>query len=84
MMSVGCQLHEHVRHLANDLDIEEWGEVFDPPIPGVPDGWIPSGTPITFLGYPFLPTLTILADGSSLFFSPSMHQKRGETGRRNR
>jgi hypothetical protein len=28
--------------------------------------------------------LTILADGTSLFFSPSIHQKRGETGRRNR
>ncbi len=51
MMSVDRRLDEHVRHLANDLDIEEWGELFDPPIPGAPDGWIPPGAPITFLGY---------------------------------
>ena len=25
--------------------------MFDPPIPGAPDGWIPPGAPITFLGY---------------------------------
>jgi hypothetical protein len=51
MISVDRQLDEHIRHLANDLDIKEWGELFDPPIPGAPDGWIPPGAPITFLGY---------------------------------
>ncbi len=38
MMYVNCQLDEHVRHLANNLNIKEWGELFDPPIPGAPDG----------------------------------------------
>ncbi len=50
MMSVNRRLDEHICHLANDLNIEEWGELFDPPIPGAPDGWIPPGAPITFLG----------------------------------
>jgi hypothetical protein len=51
MMSVNCQLDEHVRNLANNLDIEEWGEVFAMPIPGAPDRWISPGAPITFLCY---------------------------------
>jgi hypothetical protein len=51
MMSVDHELDEHVCHFANDLDIKEWGEVFDLPIPGVPDGWISPGAPITFLSY---------------------------------
>jgi hypothetical protein len=51
MMSVDRRLDEHVRLLANDLDIDEWGEVSAPPIPGAPGGWIPPGAPINFLGY---------------------------------
>ena len=35
----------------HDLDVEEWGEVSDPSIPGAPEGWIPSGAPIGFIGY---------------------------------
>jgi hypothetical protein len=51
MISVDRQLDKHVCHLASNLDIKEWGEVFAQPIPGAPDGWIPPGAPITFLGY---------------------------------
>jgi hypothetical protein len=51
MMSVNCWLDEHIRLLANDLDIDEWGEVSAPPIPSAPDGWIPPGATIHFLGY---------------------------------
>jgi hypothetical protein len=51
MMSVNHRLHEHVRLLANDLNIDKWGEVSAPPIPGAPDGWIPPGAPINSLGY---------------------------------
>ena len=35
----------------NDLDLDEWGEVSDPSIPGAPEGWIPPGAPIGFIGY---------------------------------
>ncbi len=51
MMSVDRRLDEHVRLLANDLDINKWGEVSVPSIPGAPDGWIPPGAPINFFGY---------------------------------
>ncbi len=51
MVSVDRRLNEHVCLLAKDLDINEWGEVSALPIPGAPDGWIPPGTPINFLGY---------------------------------
>jgi hypothetical protein len=51
MMSVDRRLDENFCLLANNLDINEWGEVSAPPIPGAPDGWIPPGAPINFLGY---------------------------------
>jgi hypothetical protein len=35
----------------NDLDLDEWGEVSDPSIPGAPEGWIPPGAPIGFISY---------------------------------
>jgi hypothetical protein len=35
----------------NDLDLVEGGEVLDPSIPGAPEGWIPPGVPIGFIGY---------------------------------
>ena len=35
----------------NDIDVDEWGEISSPLIPGAPDGWIPPGPPTTFLGY---------------------------------
>jgi hypothetical protein len=35
----------------NDIDLDEWGEISVPLIPGAPDRWIPPGSPITFLGY---------------------------------
>ncbi len=35
----------------NDIDVNEWGEISSPLIPGAPDGWIPPGPPTSFLGY---------------------------------
>jgi len=35
----------------NDLDLDVWGEVSDPSIPGAPEGWIPPSAPIGFIGY---------------------------------
>ncbi len=37
--------------LDNNIALDEWGEISAPSIPGAPDGWIPPGPPITFLGY---------------------------------
>jgi hypothetical protein len=37
--------------LDNDINLDEWGEISAPLIPGAPDGWIPPGPPITLLGY---------------------------------
>ena len=34
----------------NDLDLDVWGEVSDPSIPGAPEGWIPPCAPIGFVG----------------------------------
>ena len=45
------RLDEHFRSIDNEIDIDEWGEQFTPPIPSAPDGWIPPGVPINFLGY---------------------------------
>jgi hypothetical protein len=91
MMSVDRRLDEHVFHLANDLDIEEWGSflILQSPVRQT-DGFLLAhqspflATAQSWMLLPFLPMLTILADGTSLFFSPSMHQKKGEMGRRNR
>jgi hypothetical protein len=38
---------EHFRSIDNEIDIDEWGEQFMPPIPGAPDGWIPPALPST-------------------------------------
>jgi hypothetical protein len=35
----------------NDLDLDEWGEVSDPSIPGAPEGWIPPSAQIGFICY---------------------------------
>jgi hypothetical protein len=45
------RIDEHFCSIDNEIDIDEWGEQFTPPIPSAPDGWIPPGVPINFLGY---------------------------------
>ena len=63
----------------NDLDLDEWGEVSDPSNPGAPEGWIPSGAPIGFIGYcakfdapSHFSKVDIPRDGAILFFGQSM------------
>ncbi len=87
MMSVDRRLDEHVRLLANNLNIDEWGEVSAPPIPGAPDGWIPPGAPINFLGYiPKLDAPAHFADvdnpgcWSNFVFQPKYAVEEGRKG----
>ena len=44
-------LDQHVRELDNDFNLNKWGEILAPSIPGAPDRWIPPGPPVRFLGY---------------------------------
>ncbi len=41
----------HLDELDNDNDLNERGEISALLIPGAPDGWIPPGPPVGFLGY---------------------------------
>ncbi len=46
-----AMMWSHLNDEDNNIDLDERGEISAPSIPGAPDGWIPPGPPVGFLGY---------------------------------